>query len=64
MYSCDFCEMWCLVRVGDSWWVEFGLGHVYFGIEGPVCSRAALFQRPPVEVFQYPFNAAGVVVAV
>ena len=25
MYSCDFCEMWCLVRVGDSWWVEFGL---------------------------------------
>ena len=23
MYSCDFCEMWCLVRVGDNWWVEF-----------------------------------------
>ena len=20
MYSCDFCERWCLVRVGDSWW--------------------------------------------
>ncbi len=28
MYSCDFCEMWCLVRVGGSWWVESGLGHV------------------------------------
>ena len=28
MYSCGFCEMWCLVRVGDSWWVESGPGHV------------------------------------
>ena len=25
---------------------------------------AALFQRPPLEIFQHPFNAAGVVVAV
>ena len=29
MYGCGFCEMWCLVRVGDNWtvdvwWVESG----------------------------------------
>ena len=41
MYSCGFCEMWCLVRVGDKWWVESGLGHVSFGIVGPVDSRCA-----------------------
>ena len=27
-YSCGFCEMWCLVRVEDNWWVESGLGRV------------------------------------
>ena len=30
MYSCGFCEMWCLVRVGDNWWVESGLGRLLF----------------------------------
>ena len=24
MYSCGFCEMWCLVRVGDNWTFDFG----------------------------------------
>ena len=28
MYSCGSCDMWCLVRVGDDWWVESGPDHV------------------------------------
>ena len=59
-YSCDFCEMWCLVRLNWRWTRPCILWNSRTSLQSVRrCSKLS-----PLEVFQHPFNAAVVVVAV